>query len=125
MKYKTDNNNNSFGECHLNSSRFMHCMLKRVKKQPECVTLALNNGERILNPTCVKLGGLIMHSSKLLKYNASCCLDAKRAITQRYGNSIFSNVYTVVRDKNVGSNDSAIPARHRSFLADKSQYVSG
>ena len=52
---------------HLDTSRFAHWMLKEIHEQPECVKRALNNGGRILNSTCVKLGGLELHASKLLR----------------------------------------------------------
>jgi glucosamine--fructose-6-phosphate aminotransferase (isomerizing) len=46
-----------------------HWLLKEIVEQSDAVTRAINNGGRIENNTCVKLGGLDASKSRLLEIN--------------------------------------------------------
>jgi len=48
---------------------YNHWMLKEIMEQPECIIRAMNNGGRIENNVCVKLGGLDQNKSRLLEIN--------------------------------------------------------
>ena len=50
-------------------SNYKHWMLKEIMEQPESIVRALNNGGRIENNICVKLGGLDLNKSRLLDIN--------------------------------------------------------
>ena len=52
-----------------NPTNFQHWMLKEIYEQPECILRAINNGGRIENDFCVKLGGLDACCSQLTKLN--------------------------------------------------------
>lgn len=53
----------------LTPSGFKHWMLKEIEEQPEAIIRAINNGGRIESNSRVKLGGLDMYKSVLLKLN--------------------------------------------------------
>ena len=53
----------------LTPSGFKHWMLKEIEEQPEAIIRAMNNGGRIESNSRVKLGGLDMYKSVLLKLN--------------------------------------------------------
>jgi glucosamine--fructose-6-phosphate aminotransferase (isomerizing) len=46
-----------------------HWLIKEILEQPEALNRAINNGGRIENNTCVKLGGLDTSKSRLLEIN--------------------------------------------------------
>ena len=48
---------------------YKHWMLKEIMEQPDCIIRAMNNGGRIENNVCVKLGGLDLNKSRLLNIN--------------------------------------------------------
>ena len=49
----------------LEPEGFDNWMLKEIHEQPNSIARALNNGGRLLNDTCVRLGGLDSHKTKL------------------------------------------------------------
>lgn len=53
----------------LNPTGYKHWLLKEIFEQPQAVTRAINNGGRIENNTCVKLGGLDAYKPRLLEIN--------------------------------------------------------
>lgn len=46
---------------------YIHWTLKEIMEQPECILRAIGNGGRILNDSCVKLGGLDNNIDELSK----------------------------------------------------------
>jgi glucosamine--fructose-6-phosphate aminotransferase (isomerizing) len=50
-------------------SNYKHWLLKEIMEQPECIIRAINNGGRIENNVCVKLGGLDLNKARLLAIN--------------------------------------------------------
>jgi glucosamine--fructose-6-phosphate aminotransferase (isomerizing) len=56
-------------QVELKPTGFNHWLLKEIMEQPEAVNRAINNGGRIENNTCVKLGGLDSSKSRLLDIN--------------------------------------------------------
>uniref|UniRef100_A0A6C0B6X5 Glutamine--fructose-6-phosphate aminotransferase [isomerizing] n=1 Tax=viral metagenome TaxID=1070528 RepID=A0A6C0B6X5_9ZZZZ len=53
----------------LKPNGYKHWLLKEIFEQPDSVNRAINNGGRIENNTCVKLGGLDTYKSRLLEIN--------------------------------------------------------
>jgi glucosamine--fructose-6-phosphate aminotransferase (isomerizing) len=45
---------------------YKHWLLKEIMEQPDCIIRAINNGGRIENNVCVKLGGLDLNKTRLL-----------------------------------------------------------
>lgn len=50
-------------------SNYKHWLLKEIMEQPDCIIRAINNGGRIENNVCVKLGGLDLNKARLLAIN--------------------------------------------------------
>jgi glucosamine--fructose-6-phosphate aminotransferase (isomerizing) len=48
---------------------YKHWLLKEIMEQPDCIIRAINNGGRIENNVCVKLGGLDLNKARLLTIN--------------------------------------------------------
>ena len=51
----------------LKPTGYKHWLLKEILEQPDAVNRAINNGGRIENNTCVKLGGLDAYKPRLLE----------------------------------------------------------
>jgi|LauGreSBDMM110SN_4_FD.fasta_scaffold05163_4 glucosamine--fructose-6-phosphate aminotransferase (isomerizing) len=74
MKFNTDIHRYTMKDklvfnVETNPQNFQHWMLKEIYEQPESILRAINNGGRIENDFCVKLGGLDTCCSQLTKLN--------------------------------------------------------
>ena len=56
-------------QIELKPTGYTHWLLKEILEQPESILRAINNGGRIENNTCVKLGGLDTCKSRLMEIN--------------------------------------------------------
>lgn len=56
-------------QIELKPNGYTHWLLKEILEQPESILRAINNGGRIENNTCVKLGGLDTCKSRLMEIN--------------------------------------------------------
>jgi glucosamine--fructose-6-phosphate aminotransferase (isomerizing) len=56
-------------QIELKPTGYTHWLLKEILEQPESILRAMNNGGRIENNTCVKLGGLDTCKSRLMEIN--------------------------------------------------------
>ena len=92
MRYNTDlhryiiKDKISF-DIETHPANFKHWMIKEIYEQPECILRAINNGGRIENNFCVKLGGL-----------DTCCLqliELKHLILLGCGTSYHAGMWSL------------------------------
>ena len=72
---------------------FPYWMLKEIKEQQTCINRALNNGGRIQNDSCVKLGGLDNYTTELL--------EVKHLIILGCGTSYHAGLWSLTLFKSI------------------------